>query len=31
MQHPNTEAVIQFGVDILADLANQQAIVGSLK
>ena len=31
MQHPNAEAVIQFGAEILTDLAKQQAIVGSAK
>jgi uncharacterized protein len=31
IQHPNAEAMIQFGVEILADLAKQQAIVGSTK
>ena len=29
MQHPNTDAVIQFGAEILGDLAKQQAIMGS--
>jgi uncharacterized protein len=31
IQHPNAEAMIQFGAEILADLAKQQAIVGSTK
>jgi hypothetical protein len=30
MQHPNKEAIIQFGAEILTDLANQQAIIGSI-
>jgi uncharacterized protein len=30
MQHPNIEAIIQFGAEILTDLANQQAIIGSI-
>ena len=30
MQHPNTDAVIQFGAEILSDLTNQQAIIGSV-
>ena len=30
MQHPNKDAIVQFGVEILADLTNQQAIIGSL-
>jgi hypothetical protein len=29
MQHPNIDAVIGFGAEILNDLANQQAIIGS--
>ncbi|MGB7816163.1 MAG: putative DNA-binding domain-containing protein [Methylotenera sp.] len=29
--HPDTEAIIQFGKEILTDLANQQAIIGSIK
>lgn len=29
MQHPNTDAVVQFGISILTDLSNQQAIIGS--
>ena len=29
MQHPDANAVIQFGLEILQDLANQQAIIGS--
>ncbi len=29
IQHPNVDAVIVFGTDILSDLANQQAIIGS--
>ena len=31
MQHPNVDAVIAFGAEILSDLANQQAIIGSSK
>ncbi len=31
MQHPNPEAIINFGAEILADLAKQQAVVGSTK
>jgi len=31
MQYPNKDAVIAFGLDILQDLANQQAIIGSTK
>jgi uncharacterized protein len=31
IQHPNPDVVIQFGAEILADLASQQAIIGSLK
>ncbi len=31
MQHPDANAVIQFGLEILLDLASQQAIVGSCK
>ena len=31
LKHPNTDAVIAFGLDILQDLANQQAIIGSVK
>ena len=31
MQHPDANAVIQFGLEILQDLANQQAIIGSAK
>ena len=31
MQHPDANAVIQFGLEILQDLANQKAIVGSVK
>lgn len=31
MQHPDANAVIQFGLGILTDLAKQQAIVGSFK
>ena len=29
IKHPDTDAVIQFGAEILQDLANQQAIIGS--
>lgn len=29
LQHPNSDAVIQFGAEILSDLANRQAIIGS--
>ena len=28
IKHPDTEAVIQFGVEILSDLAKQEAIIG---
>jgi len=31
MQHPNKDMIISFGLDILQDLANQQAIIGSQK
>ena len=31
LKHPNTDAVIAFGLGILQDLANQQAIIGSVK
>ena len=31
IKHPDTDAVVQFGAEILSDLANQQAIVGSRK
>ena len=31
IKHPDADAVIQFGAEILSDLANQQAIVGSRK
>jgi len=31
IKHPDTNAMIQFGEKILADLANQGAIVGSMK
>jgi hypothetical protein len=31
IQHPDTNAVIQFGGEILAELARQQAIIGSSK
>ena len=31
LQHPDTNAVIQFGLEILSDLANQDAIIGSVK
>ena len=31
IKHPYADAVIQFGLEILSDLANQQAIVGSRK
>jgi uncharacterized protein len=30
MQHPNVDAIIAFGEEILTDLANQQAIIGSV-
>jgi hypothetical protein len=30
IQHPDTNAVIQFGAEIFADLAKQQAIIGSI-
>jgi hypothetical protein len=29
INHPDIDAMIQFGVGILADLARQQAIIGS--
>ena len=29
IKHPNTDAMIQFGAEILADLAKQDAIIGS--
>jgi hypothetical protein len=29
IKHPDTDAVILFGLEILQDLANQQAIIGS--
>ena len=29
INHPDTDAIIQFGEEILADLASQQAIIGS--
>ena len=29
IQHPDTNAVIQFGAEILSDLAKQDAIIGS--
>ena len=29
IQHPDAQAVIQFGAEILADLASQGAIIGS--
>lgn len=29
LQHPNVDAVIAFGAEILSDLASQQAIIGS--
>ena len=29
LQHPDANAVIQFGLEVLSDLANQQAIIGS--
>ncbi len=29
IQHPNVDAVIAFGAEILSDLANQEAIIGS--
>ena len=31
LQHPDANAVIQFGLEVLSDLANQQAIAGSRK
>ncbi|MFM9835141.1 MAG: DUF2063 domain-containing protein [Methylophilaceae bacterium] len=31
MQHPNKDVIITFGLDVLQDLVNQQAIIGSLK
>ena len=31
IQHPNVDAVIAFGAEILSDLANQQAIIVSVK
>lgn len=31
VNHPDTDAMIRFGTRILADLANQQAIAGSIK
>jgi hypothetical protein len=31
IKHPETDAIIQFGAEILADLANQGAIIGSQK
>ncbi len=31
INHPDTDAMIRFGTGILADLANQQAITGSIK
>lgn len=31
LQHPDANAVIQFGLEILQDLAKQKAIVGSVK
>ena len=31
LQHPDQDTVIQFGLQILTDLANQQAIIGSVK
>ena len=31
MQHPNTDAVIQFGAEILSDLTIQEAVIGSIK
>jgi uncharacterized protein len=31
LRHPDADAVIQFGLEILQDLANQQAIIGSRK
>lgn len=31
IQHPNPDAVIEFGLGILQDLVNQQAIIGSAK
>jgi uncharacterized protein len=31
LQHTNPAAIIQFGAEILADLAKQQAIIGSIK
>ena len=29
INHPDTDAIIQFGAEILTDLANQEAIIGS--
>ena len=29
LQHPDANAVIQFGLEVLSDLANQGAIIGS--
>lgn len=31
IDHPDTDAMIRFGTEILTDLANQQAIIGSIK
>jgi uncharacterized protein len=31
LQHPDIDAVIKFGLEILQDLANQEAIIGSTK
>ena len=31
IQHPDINAMVQFGLEILQDLANQQAIIGSVK
>ena len=31
IKHPNIDAVIAFGAEILSDLANQHAIIGSIK
>ena len=31
IKHPDANAVIQFGLGILQDLINQQAIIGSVK
>jgi hypothetical protein len=31
MKHPDSDAIIRFGVEIFADLVHQQAIIGSTK